>query len=237
MKHRRSTEVFSGNRPKHPVARAGITRYLAWLQAEHGRTFDDYAALWEWSVSDLDGFWGSLWEYFAISAHAPYEAILGSRAMPGAQWFPGATLNYAEHALRRRDEAPAIIAADEAGGSVRISFAELHEWVAAAATGLRRLGVGKGDRVVCLLPNIPETLIAFLATASLGAIWSSCSPEFGAGSVVHRFSQIEPKVLIAGDGYRFGGRAFDRRYGSCACRLPAAHSGSNGSRSAPRSSR
>ena len=193
------------------LARAEITSYLRWLQTEKHLSFDDYASLWEWSVSDLDGFWGSLWEYFGIIAHTPYRTVLGNRTMPGAEWFPGATLNYAEHALQRRDDQPAVIASSEAGDSVQITFAELYDRVAAAATGLRRLGVGKGDRVAALLPNVPETLIAFLATASLGAVWSACSPEFGIGSVVHRFSQIEPKVLIACDGYRFAGRPFDRR--------------------------
>jgi acetoacetyl-CoA synthetase len=193
------------------LARAGITRYLNWLRTEKHLEFTDYQSLWEWSVSDLDGFWGSLWGYFEIIAHSPYEAVLAGRAMPGARWFRGATLNYAEHALRRRDDSPAVIAASEAGDITRMTFAELHEQVAAAATGLRRLGVEKGDRVAALLPNIPETLVAFLATVSLGAVWSSCSPEFGIGSVVHRFSQIEPKVLIAGDGYQFAGRQYDRR--------------------------
>jgi acetoacetyl-CoA synthetase len=193
------------------IARARITNYMSWLRTHKHLEFDEYASLREWSVTDLDAFWGSLWEYFQINAHTPHEAVLGSRTMPGAKWFPGATLNYAEHALRRRDDGIAVIAAAESDETVRISFAELRHRVAAAATGLRRLGVGKGDRVVALLPNIPETLIAFLATASLGAVWSSCAPEFGIASVVHRFSQIEPKVLIAADGYRFGGRPFDRR--------------------------
>jgi acetoacetyl-CoA synthetase len=190
---------------------AGITRYLSWLRETKALEFDDYASVWEWSVSDLEGFWGSLWEYFEIKTHSPHETVLSARTMPGAQWFPGATLNYAEHALRRRDRGTAIIAAREDGDTVRMSFAELHDLVAAAATGLRRLGVGTGDRVAALLPNIPETLIAFLATASVGAVWSSCSPEFGIGSVVHRFSQIEPKVLISCDGYRFAGQTYDRR--------------------------
>lgn len=192
-------------------ARAGITRYLTWLRTDKGFVFEDYESLWEWSVSELDEFWGSLWEYFEIIGHAPHDRVLGNETMPGAEWFRGATLNYAEHALQRRDGQSAVIAASEVGEVVQISFAELHEQVAAAATGLRRLGITKGDRVVALLPNIPETLIAFLATASLGAVWSSCAPEFGIGSVVHRFSQIEPKVLIACDGYRFAGRLFDRR--------------------------
>jgi acetoacetyl-CoA synthetase len=192
------------------TATTGIARYLGWLRTEKHREFADYASLWEWSVSDLEGFWGSLWEYFGVIAHAPYEAVLGSRAMPGATWFPGATLNYAEHALRRRDDRPAVIAASEVGEVTQMTFAELHDQVAAVATGLRRRGVGRGDRVAALLPNIPETLVAFLATASLGAVWSSCAPEFGVGSVVHRFSQIEPKVLIACDGYLFAGRRHDR---------------------------
>jgi len=192
------------------TAATGIARYLGWLRTEKHREFTDYASLWEWSVSDLEGFWGSLWEYFGVIAHAPHEAVLGSRTMPGATWFPGATLNYAEHALQRRDDRPAVIAASEVGEVTQITFAELYDQVAAVATGLRRLGVGRGDRVAALLPNIPETLVAFLATASLGAVWSSCAPEFGVGSVVHRFSQIEPKVLIACDGYRFAGRRHDR---------------------------
>lgn len=192
------------------TAASGLARYLGWLRTEQRRQFSDYASLWEWSVSDLEGFWGSMWEYFGVIAHAPYEAVLGSRAMPGATWFPGATLNYAEHALRRRDDRPAVIAASEVGEVTQMTFAELYDQVTAVATGLRRRGVGRGDRVAALLPNIPETLVAFLATASLGAVWSSCAPEFGVGSVVHRFSQIEPKVLIACDGYRFAGRRHDR---------------------------
>jgi acetoacetyl-CoA synthetase len=193
------------------AAASGIARYLGWLKTEKQREFTDYASLWEWSVSDLEGFWGSLSEYFEIIAHTPHETVLGSRTMPGATWFPGATLNYAEHALQRRDDRPAVIASSEVGEVTQITFAELYDQVAAVATGLRRLGIGRGDRVAALLPNIPETLVAFLATASLGGVWSSCAPEFGIGSVVHRFSQIEPKVLIACDGYRFAGREHDRR--------------------------
>jgi acetoacetyl-CoA synthetase len=190
---------------------AGMTRYLRWLHTERGLEFSDYQSLWRWSVSHLDDFWDSVGEYFDVMFHTPYEAVLPGRDMPGATWFPGATLNYAEHALRRRNDQTAVIAVSESGARIQMSFAELHDQVAAAAAGLRRLGVGRGDRVVALLPNIPETLVAFLATVSLGAIWSSCAPEFGTGSVVHRFSQIEPKVLIGCDGYRFAGRRFDRR--------------------------
>lgn len=193
------------------IAQSGLGRYLAWLAAKRNLEFDGYASLWDWSVSDLEGFWESLWEYFEVQSQTPYETVLRGATMPGADWFAGATLNYAEHALQRRDDSPAVIAADEEGELMEITFSELHDQVAAAAAGLRRMGVGRGDRVVALLPNVPETVVAFLATVSLGAIWSSCSPEFGVGSVVHRFSQIEPTVLIACDEYRFGGRIHDRR--------------------------
>ncbi len=190
--------------------RANLTRYLRWLEETRDLSFDGYAPLWEWSVNDLEGFWSSVWEYFDIVGRRPYEEVLADRSMPGARWFPGAELNYAEHALRRRDDHVAVVAASEAGPVRRLSYSELSSQVAAAAAGLRRLGVGRGDRVAALLPNVPETLIAFLAAASLGAVWSSCSPEFGIGSVVHRFSQIEPKVLLTVDGYRFGGKEHDR---------------------------
>lgn len=189
-------------------AAANLTEFLAWLRRARGLDFNDYAALWEWSVADLEAFWGALWEYFGIDSS--YERVLSSDAMPGARWFEGARLNYAERALSRRDDHKAVIATDESGAVETLTYAELADRVAAAAAGLRRLGVGKGDRVAALMPNIPETLVAFLATASLGAIWSSCSPEFGLGAVAHRFSQIEPKVLVSVDGYRFGGREFDR---------------------------
>ena len=187
---------------------ANLTHFMTWLERHQGRHFDDYESLWEWSVSDLEGFWGALWEYFGIDS--PYERVLSSREMPGARWFEGARLNYAERALSRRDDHPAVIATDETGATEELSYGELADLVAAAAAALRRLGVEKGDRVAALMPNIPETLVAFLATASLGAVWSSCSPEFGIGAVAHRFEQIEPKVMLAVDGYRFGGKVFDR---------------------------
>lgn len=190
--------------------RANLTRYLRWLDETRGLTFNDYPSLWEWSVTDLEGFWSSVWDYFDIVARHSYEQVLADRSMPGARWFPGARLNYAQHALRRHDDHVAVLAASEAGPVRRLTYSDLQAEVAAAAGGLRRLGVGRGDRVAALLPNVPETLIAFLATASVGAVWSSCSPEFGIGSVVHRFSQIEPKVLLTVDGYRFGGKEHDR---------------------------
>lgn len=193
------------------AARSGIARYLDWLRDDRHLEFADYADLWEWSTTRLDEFWATLWDYFEVISHRPYTSVLAEPSMPGARWFPGAELNYAEHSLRRRDDHPAVIAADESGIRNRTSYAELYAQVRRAAAGLRSLGVGKGDRVAAFLPNVPEALVAFLATAAVGAIWSSCPPDFGIRSVVHRFSQIEPRVLIAVEGYRYGGREYDRR--------------------------
>jgi acetoacetyl-CoA synthetase len=192
-------------------ARANITRYMSWLRETRGLAFESYEALWRWSVTDLEAFWASIWEFCGVRAHRPYERVLEDRRVFAARWFPGAALNYAEHALSRRDAHPALVFAAEGRAPATVTYAELAAKVAAVAAGLRRLGVRRGDRVVAYLPNIPETVIAFLATASLGAIWSSCSPEFGIRSVVDRFRQIEPRVLFAADGYRYGGRGFDRR--------------------------
>jgi acetoacetyl-CoA synthetase len=185
--------------------------YMRWLEEQQSLVFDDYDALQRWSVTELDAFWASIWRYFEVLGHAPYTSVLTERRMPGARWFDGATLNYAEHALRVRDAGLAVISRAEDGSRAELTRAELAERVARAAAGLRRLGIGRGDRVAAFLPNTAETLVLFLATASLGAVWSSCSPEFGAGSVLDRFRQIEPKVLLSVDGYRYGGRAFDRR--------------------------
>jgi acetoacetyl-CoA synthetase len=191
-------------------SRTQISRYMRWLDAERGLSFSTYAELWQWSVSDLEGFWESIWEYFDVSAKSPPTAVLTSREMPGARFFPGATLNYAEHALRRSGAGVAVVFRRESGEKGRLSWDELKDQVARARAGLLRLGVGPGDRVAAFLPNSPEALIAFLAAASLGATWSSASPEFGAGSVLDRFGQIAPKVLIAVDGYAHGGKFFDR---------------------------
>jgi acetoacetyl-CoA synthetase len=192
------------------VERANITRYLHWLRDRRGLRFASYDELWRWSVDDLDGFWTSIWEYFEVGRPALGPA-LAERRMPGARWFPEATLNHAELSLRRHDDHPALLFGNEAGELGTISYAELGRRVAAAAAGLRRLGVAKGDRVVAYLPNVPETVIAMLATASIGAIWSSCAPEFGVSSVVDRFAQIEPKVLVAVGRYRYNGAWHDRR--------------------------
>jgi acetoacetyl-CoA synthetase len=193
------------------VERSNLTRYRRWLASTQGLDFDDYDALWNWSVTDLEAFWRSVWEFFQVKEGPAPAPAIAERRMPGARWFPGARLNYAELALRRRDDHPAVIGGSEDGQVRTMSYAELARSVAAAAAGLRRLGVEQGDRVVAYLPNMPETVVAFLASASIGAIWSSCAPEFGVSSVVDRFRQIEPKVLLAVEGYRYGGRWHDRR--------------------------
>jgi acetoacetyl-CoA synthetase len=186
-----------------------VRRYMRWLEAEQGLTFETYQDLWRWSVTELEGFWESVWQYFDVKSTAPYEHVLSERKMPGARWFEGATLNYAEHALRRSGSGVAVIYRSE-DGKGRLTWDELRDQVARARAGLVRLGVTTGDRVAALLPNSPEALVAFLATASLGATWSSCSPEFGVESVLDRFRQIEPKVLLSVDGYTYGGKTFDR---------------------------
>jgi len=188
-----------------------LARYMAWLEENRGLSFADYDSLWRWSVDDLAGFWGSLWDYFDIQATTPYREVLGGRAMPGAEWFAGAEINYAAHAFRHmRPDQPALLCASETRPLREVSWAELHDAVAAVAAGLTGLGVRKGDRVVAYMPNIPETLIAFLACASIGAVWSSCSPDFGSPAVIDRFAQIEPTVLLAVDGYTYNGKAHDR---------------------------
>jgi acetoacetyl-CoA synthetase len=189
-----------------------MTRYTRWLESERGLRFgDDYAELWRWSVEEIEDFWASIWDFFEVRASAPYTEVLAERTMPGARWFEGASLNYAEHLLRGKPgERLAVLHASERRELDDLTWGELREQVSRVAAALRELGVERGDRVVAYTPNVPETLVAFLATASLGAIWSSCSPDFGAGSVVDRFAQIEPKVLFCVDGYRYNGRDFDR---------------------------
>ena len=162
----------------------------------------------------MDGFWQSIWDYFGVIGERGDGPVREGTGMPGVTWFPGARLNYARNVLRHAAERPeetALICATEEGVAGRITYGELAERVGRAAAGLRALGVGEGDRVVAYVPNIPEATIAFLAAATLGAVWSSCSPDFGAPSVIDRFTQIEPTVLIAVDGYRYGGKPFDRR--------------------------
>ncbi|MDQ1367043.1 MAG: acetoacetyl-CoA synthetase [Acidimicrobiaceae bacterium] len=188
-----------------------IGAYLGWLE-HRGRSFASYDDLWRWSVEDLEGFWGSIWEFFGVSAHRPPGPMLAGDSMPGARWCPGATLNYAEHALRPGPDPGrvAVVAQSQSRGPVTWTVDELRDQVGRARRGLQRLGVGPGDRVAAYLPNIPETLAAFLATASLGAIWSSCAPEFGTRSVIDRFSQVSPAVLLCVDGYRYGAASVSR---------------------------
>ncbi len=188
-----------------------MTRFMRWLGAERGVELESYEALWRWSVDELDAFWAAIWGYFSVEAEQPYERVLGSRRMPGAEWFTGARLSYPQHIFRGKDASqPAIHHASELRDVATTSWGELRDMTARIAGGLRALGVEPGDRVVAYMPNVPETIAAFLACASIGAVWSSCSPDFGARSVVDRFAQIEPKVLIAVDGYRYNGRDFDR---------------------------
>jgi acetoacetyl-CoA synthetase len=193
------------------IASATITRYRGWLNDTRGLRLEDYGDLWQWSVDELQAFWASIWEFFEVEASEPYERVLTSREMPGATWFPGARLSYAEHVFRDRDDPEvAIRHASELRPLADWTWGELRAQAGAVAGALREAGVEAGDRVVAYLPNIPETVAAFLGCASIGATWSSCAPEFGVRSVVDRFAQIEPKVLLAVDGYRYGGRDFDR---------------------------
>jgi acetoacetyl-CoA synthetase len=194
------------------VADSNLTAFTSWLAAVRGLRFDGYHALWRWSTEDLDGFWQAVWDYSAIDASAPPERVLGSRAMPGAQWFPGARLNYAQHVLRReRPGEPALFHVSETAPVAGLDWADLAGQVRILATRLREMGVRPGDRVASYMPNIPQTVIAMLATTSIGAIWTSCSPDFGWRGVLDRFRQLRPKVLFAVDGYTYGGRAYDRR--------------------------
>jgi acetoacetyl-CoA synthetase len=194
------------------VQRATITRYQAWLAQTRGLRLERYEDLWRWSVENIDEFWSSIVEFFEVRFEESPSAVLGNREMPGAQWFPGAAVSYAEHIFRNRDDdAIALQHASELRPPSHWTWGELRRQTAAIAAGLRASGVSRGDRVAAYMPNIPETVAALMACASIGAVWSSAAPEFGARSVVDRFAQIEPKVLLAIDGYRYGGRDYDRR--------------------------
>ncbi|RZL95918.1 MAG: acetoacetate--CoA ligase [Variovorax sp.] len=189
--------------------------YQNWLRDARGLTFDSYDALWHWSVTDLDAFWQSLWDYTDMQSPTAHSAVLALNRMPGAVWFPGAQVNYAHQVLRHADAAhaagvPAIVSDNELGEVRELSWPELRRQVASTALTLRSLGVQRGDRVAAYLPNVPETMVAFLACASIGAVWSVCAPDMGTAAVVDRFRQIEPKVLIAVDGVHYGGKPIDR---------------------------
>lgn len=191
-----------------------MSRFLRFVRETRGVPLEDgdYAALRRWSVAELSAFWACVAEFFAVDFRRPPSEVLGRAAMPGAEWFPGAELSYVDRVFRERPAADTAIVARREGvdGSRELSWDELRATTARLAAGLRAAGVGPGDRVVGYLPNVPETVCAFLAAAAVGAIWSCCSPDFGPEAVTDRFSQIEPKVLFAADGYRYAGRRFDR---------------------------
>jgi acetoacetyl-CoA synthetase len=191
--------------------RSHLAEYMRWLSAHHGRAFDTYDQLWRWSVADLEAFWASIVEFFDVQFAQSAERILGNRNMPGARWFEGAQINYVENIFRHATaEHPALVFQSETRPLSEMSWAELERQAASVAASLREMGVKRGDRVVAYMPNIPETVVAFLATASVGAVWSSCSPDFGADAVLDRFTQIEPTVLFAVDGYTYAGKPFSR---------------------------
>ncbi len=211
MSHAQAAEVIWRPSPER-AARARVTHFTEWLRAHKGLHFADYAALWQWSVDEVEAFWSALVEYFELRLEGERTPVLADRSMPGARWFPNTRTNYVSQIFRHATVMrPALIFRNEAGQRDEVSWARLEREVAALAQWLREQGVTSGDRVVAYLPNIPETVVAFLAVASVGAIWSLCSPEMGVAAVLDRFRQIEPKVLIATDGYRWSGKAYDRR--------------------------
>ncbi len=192
-----------------------IRRYQNWLRDQRGLRFDSYDVLWRWSTTDLDAFWQSVWDYFDLQSPTPHTAVLAQNTMPGAQWFPGAQVNYARQVLRHVDAAhaaglPAIISRNEKGQHRELAWPELRRQVASLALHLKAQGVQPGDRVAAYLPNVPEAMIAFLATVSIGGVWSICAPDMGTHAVLDRFRQIKPKVLISVDGVTYGGRDHDR---------------------------
>jgi acetoacetyl-CoA synthetase len=197
---------------KEQTERANVTKYTRWLEERTGRSFPDYGALWRWSTEDLEGFWESVWEYFEVWSSTPYRAVLSERKMPGAKWFEGSQVNYAEHVFRNKyDGDVALVAAGEGEEESGVTWGELKAETASLAAFLREEGVKPGDRVAGYLPNCPEAVVGFLAAASIGAVWSCCSADFGAPSVVDRLKQIEPKVFIGTEGYSYGGKWFDRQ--------------------------
>ncbi len=198
-------------RPPADVRRSTVVgRYLDWLSRERGLDFESYAELWRWSVDHLDAFWSSIWSFFDVQASAPYDVVLRHPSMPGTEWFPGARLNYAERALAGSGAGLAVIARSQYREERRVTWDQLRDQVARCRAGLARLGVGRGDRVAAYLPNGPEALVGFLATASLGAVWSSCPPEFGVRSVTDRFGQLDPVVLLVVRTYQYGAKQIDR---------------------------
>lgn len=193
------------------IARSQLRRYMDWLKSERGKDFADYDALWRWSVADIEGFWASLWDYFQIKAARPYDKVLADRRMPGAKWFTGAEVNYVDQVLRHAtDSKPAILYSSETQPLKEMSWTALGNQIASVAAHLRGSGVKHGDRVVAYAPNTPETIVAFLATVSIGAVWSVCSPDMGLNAVLDRFRQIEPVTLFAVPSCDYGGKHFDK---------------------------
>lgn len=194
------------------IENTNIINYIKWLKREKNLAFGDYHSLWKWSVDELVAFWESIWEYFDVQSSTAYEEVLSFKEMPSAKWFTGATLNYAEHIFRRDNyDKTAICHASEIRPLGELNWGDFKKQVMSLATELRALGVGRGDRIAAYLPNIPETVVAMMATMSIGAVWSSVSPDFGSRSVLDRLQQIKPKVLFTIDGYQYAGKTFDRR--------------------------
>ena len=192
------------------IARANITAFARRVAAASGRSFPDYAALWRWSNEDREAFWRAVWDYAGVVGTRGERTLVDAARMPGAQWFPDARLNFAENLLTRRaadDAGDALVFRGEDKLARRVSHAELVATTSRVAAALRAMGVGAGDRVAAYLPNMPEAIIAMLGATSLGAIWSSCSPDFGVQGVLDRFGQIEPRVLFTVDGYWYNGKA------------------------------
>jgi acetoacetyl-CoA synthetase len=193
------------------INKSHLTAFMRWLERERGLKFARYDDLWQWSVTDLEAFWQALWDYFDVRSSTPYERVLADRRMPGAKWFPGARLNYAQHALRHETTQTALMYLSERTPLASVSWEELGGKVRILATQLRKLGVVPGDRVVAYMPNMPATVVALLATTSIGAVWSSCGPDFGTRGVLDRYSQLAPKVMFCVDGYQYGGKPFERK--------------------------
>jgi acetoacetyl-CoA synthetase len=194
------------------VDNANVTTFMRWLKTNRQLEFADYTALWQWSVDQIEDFWQAVWDYFAVKSTAPHDCVLRKRVMPGAEWFPGARINFAEHLLRREQaDKEALLYLSEAEKLTAMKWDELAGKVRILATELRRMGVNPGDRVVAYLPNTPHAVIAMLATTSIGAIWASCGPDFGIRGALDRYQQLDPKVLFCVDGYRYGGKPFSRK--------------------------
>ena len=197
------------------IAGAQLTKFYRWLEAERGLRFANYDALWRWSVADIEAFWAAIWDCFEVISDTPYARVISQKTMPGCRWFEGSRTNYAEHILRFEGNAkPGQVAfhhSTETRPLATMSWQQLGSQVRKLATRLRAMGIQPGDRIVSYMPNVPETAVAMLATTAIGAVWSSAAPEFGANTVIERFSQIEPKLIFVADGYSFGGKVFDRR--------------------------